>query len=151
MQTLDSAKTALDLVLMAAAQPLEHQTIVLLGRPDEGGGSCVVIDGEVPRDELSSMISLLAGVVPEGSPLVVATLTPEPPTLTEDELSHWFDLDEAVAAHGATLCEWFLVGEGTAIAVGEWSGVEPRWPVSGSRASAKSRRRASPRAFRPRH
>jgi hypothetical protein len=151
MRSLDSAQTALDLVLMAAAQPLEHQTIVLLGRADEGGGSCVIIDGEVPRDELSSMISLLAGVVRERSPLVVATITPEPPTLTEDELAHWFDLDEAVAMHGATLCEWFLIGEGTAIAVGEWSGVEARWPVSGSRASVTSRRRASPRAFRPRH
>ena len=151
MRSLDSAQTALDLVLMAAAQPLEHQTIVLLGRAGQGGGSCVIIDGEVPRDELSSMISLLAGVVPDGSPLVVATITPEAPTLTEDELAHWFDLDEAVAAYGATLCEWFLVGEGTAIAVGEWSGVEPRWPISGSRASATSHRRASPRAFRPRH
>jgi hypothetical protein len=151
MRSLDSAETALDLVLMAAAQPLEHQTIVLLGRAGEGGGSCVVIDGEVPRDELPSMISLLAGVVPERSPLVVATITPEAPILTEDELAQWFDLDEAVAAHGATLCEWFIVGEGTAIAVGEWSGLAPRWPVSGSRANAKSRRRASPRAFRPRH
>lgn len=151
MRSLDSAQTALDLVLMAAAQPLEHQTIVLLGRADEGGGSCVVIDGEVPRDELPSMISLLAGVVTERSPLVVASITPEAPTLTEHELAHWFDLDDAVAMRGATLCEWFLVGEGTAIAVGEWSGVQPRWPVSGSRASATIHRRASPRAFRPRH
>lgn len=151
MRRLDSAQTALDLVLMAAAQPLEHQTIVLLGRADEGGGSCVIIDGEVPRNELSSMISLLAGVVPEDSPLVVATVSPEPPRLTEDELALWCELDEVVSAPGAVLCEWFLVGEGTAIAVGEWSGVAPRWPVSGSRANAANHRRASPRAFRPRH
>ena len=37
MRSLDSAQTALDLVLMAVrAEPLEHQTIVLLGQARRG-------------------------------------------------------------------------------------------------------------------
>jgi hypothetical protein len=150
MRSLESARDALDLVLLSASDPPEHQTIVLLGKPGEGGGVSVVIDGEVPRGELASTLGLLAGAAGAGSPIVVATITPEPPTFTDDELGAWHDLDAVVNEHGAVLCEWFLVGSGTAVAVGEWSGVEPRWPVSGSRASASRRRRASTRAFRPR-
>ena len=136
MRSLESARDALDIVLLSTSEPPEHQTIVLLGKPGEGGGV--------------STLGLLAGAAGAGSPIVAATITPEPPTLTEDELASWHDLDAAVAEHGAVLCEWFLLGAGTAIAVGEWSGVEPRWPVNGSRASESRRRRASPRAFRPR-
>ena len=150
MRSLESARDALDIVLLSASDPPEHQTIVLLGKPDSGGGVSVIIEGEVPPTELASTLGLLAGAAGAGSPIVAATITPEPPTLTEDELASWHDLDAAVAEHGAVLCEWFLVGAGTAIAVGEWSGVEPRWPVNGSRASESRRRRASPRAFRPR-
>jgi hypothetical protein len=150
MRSLESARDALDIVLLSASEPPEHQTIVLLGKPDEGGGVSVIIEGEVPAVELAGTLGLLAGAAGPGSPVVAATITPDPPTLTEDELAGWHDLDAAVAEHGAVLCEWFLVGAGTAIAVGEWSGVEPRWPVNGSRASGSPRRRASPRAFRPR-
>jgi len=150
MRSLTSARDALDLVLLSASDPPEHQTIVLLGKPHDGGGVSVVIEGEVPPSELASTLGLLAGAAGAGSPIVVATVTPHPPTLTEAELSAWHDLDAAVSEHESVLCEWFLVGGGTAIAVGEWSGLEPRWPVSGSRASASPRRRASPRAFRPR-
>lgn len=153
---LESAHDALDLILLSASDPPEHQTIVLLGKP-EGGGVSVIIDGDVPCDELASTVGMLAGVAGADAPLVVATITPDAPTLDEDELAEWHELDDAVSAHGAVLCEWFLVGAGTAIAVGEWSGVEPRWQlplepgeISGSRASASRRRRASTRAFRPR-
>jgi hypothetical protein len=124
---------------------------VLLGKPDEGGGVSVIIDGEVPPDELASTVGLLAGAVGPGSPMVVATVTPDAATLTETELAAWHELDDAVSEHDAVLCEWFLVGGGTAIAVGEWSGLPPRWPISGSRVSGSRRRRASTRAFRPRH
>jgi hypothetical protein len=150
MRSLESARDALDIVLLSASEPPEHQTIVLLGKPGEGGGVSVVIDGEVPPTELASTLGLLAGAAGPGSPVVVATITPDLPTLTEDELAGWHDLDAAVDEHGAVLCEWFLIGAGTAIAVGEWSGVEPRWPVNGSRATGSHRRPASPRAFRPR-
>ncbi len=150
MRSLESAQDALDIILLSAAEPPEHQTVVLLGKPDEGGGVSVIIDGEVPPAELASTLALLAGAAGPGSPIVAATITPDPPTLTEDELARWHGLDAAVAEHGAVLCEWFLLGGGTAIAVGEWSGLAPRWPVSGSRVSAARRRRASPRAFRPR-
>lgn len=149
MRRLESARDALDLVLLSASDPPEHQTIVLLGRP-EGGGVSVIVEGEIPLDELASTVSLLAGVAGPTSPIVVATITPHSPTLTEAELAAWHDLDDAVDQHGAVLCEWFLVGDGTAIAVGEWSGLPPRWPINGSRASGSRRRRASTRAFRPR-
>ena len=111
---------------------------MLLGKPDSGGGVSVIIEGEVPSTELASTLGLLAGAAGAGSPIVAATITPEPPTLTEDELASWHDLDAAVAEHGAVLCEWFLVGANTTIAVGEWSGVEPRWPFNGSRASGSA-------------
>jgi hypothetical protein len=150
MRSLESTHDALDLVLLSVSDPPEHQTIVLLGKPGEGGGVSVIIEGEVPLTELASTLGLLAGAAGPGAPMVVATVSPQPPSLTEDELASWHDLDAAVTEHGAVLCEWFLLGEGIAIAVGEWSGVAPRWPVSGSRASAARRRRASPRAFRPR-
>ena len=112
MRSLESARDALDIVLLSASEPPEHQTIVLLGKPDEGGGVSVIIDGEVPPAELASTLGLLAGAAGPGSPVVAATITPEPPTLTEDELAGWHDLDAAVAEHGAVLCEWFLVGGG---------------------------------------
>ena len=152
MRSLESARDALDLVLLSASDPPEHQTVVLLGKPGQGGGVSVIIEGEVPPSELASTLGLLAGAAGAGSPIVVATITPDPPTFTDDELASWHDLDAAVAEHGAVLCEWFLVGGGTAVAVGEWSGVEPRWPppLNGSPASGSRRRRASTRAFRPR-
>ena len=150
MRSLESAHDALDLILLSASEPPEHQTVVLLGRPDEGGGVSLVIDGEIPLPELATTMGLLAAVAGRDAPIVVGTIAPDAPTLTEAELAGWHDLDAAVAEHGAVLCEWFLVGAGTAIAVGEWSGVDPRWPVNGSRASGSRRRRASPRAFRPR-
>lgn len=150
MRRLESARDALDIVLLSASDPPEHQTIVLLGKPHEGGGVSVIIDGEVRLDELASTVSLLAGAAGPASPIVVATVTPDIPALTEAELAAWHDLDDAVGQHGAVLCEWFLVGGGTAIAVGEWSDVVPRWPVSESRESGSRRRRASTRAFRPR-
>ena len=150
MRRLASARDALDLVLLSASDPPEHQTIVLLGKPGEGGGVSVIIEGDVPPSELAGTLGLLAGAAGPGSPIVVATVTPEPPTFTDLDLAAWHDLDAAVSEHDAILCEWFLVGGGTAIAVGEWSDVPPRWPVTGSRASASRRRRASPRAFRPR-
>jgi hypothetical protein len=150
MRRLESARDALDIVLLSASDPPEHQTIVLLGKAGEGGGVSVIVDGEVSLDELPSTVSLLAEAAGPASPIVVATVTPGTPALTEAELAAWHDLDEAAGQHGAVLCEWFLVGGGTAIAVGEWSGVLPRWPVSESRASGSRRRRASTRAFRPR-
>ncbi|HMK11715.1 MAG TPA: hypothetical protein VK461_09050 [Acidimicrobiales bacterium] len=150
MRSLASARDALDLILLSASDPPEHQTIVLLGKPGEGGGVSVIIEGDVPPSELVGTLGLLAGAAGAGSPIVVATLTPEPPTFTDLDLAAWHDLDAAVSEHDALLCEWFLVGGGTAIAVGEWCELEPRWPVTGSRASASRRRRASPRAFRPR-
>ena len=150
MRSLESAHDALDLVLLSASDPPEHQTVVLLGRADEGGGVSLVIDGEIPLGELATTMGLLAAVAGRDAPVVVATISPEPPSLTEAELAGWHELDDAIAEHGAVLCEWFLLGGGTAIAVGEWSGVAPRWPVSGSPASAARRRRAAARAFRPR-
>ena len=151
MRRLESARDALDLVLMSASDPPEHQTIVLLGHSVEGGGVSVIIDGEVPLDELASTLSLLAGAAGPGSLIAAATVTPHAPALTEAELAAWHDLDAAVDEHGAVLCEWFLVGDGIAIAVAEWSGLPARWAeVNGSRASGSRRRRASPRAFRPR-
>ncbi len=101
---------ALDLVLLSASDPPEHQTVVLLGKPHDGGGVSVVIDGEIPLDELTSTVRLLAGAAGPDSPIVVATITPESPALTEAELMAWHELDEAVSEHGAVLCEWFLVG-----------------------------------------
>ena len=100
MRSLESARDALDIVLLSASDPPEHQTIVLLGKPDGGGGVSVIIEGEVPSTELASTLGLLAGAAGPGSPIVAATITPEPPTLTEDELASWHDLDAAVAEHG---------------------------------------------------
>ena len=57
----------------------EHQTVVLLGKPDEGGGVSVIIDGELPPAELASTLALLAGAAGPGSPVVAATITPDPP------------------------------------------------------------------------
>ncbi len=98
MRRLESARDALDIVLLSASDPPEHQTIVLLGKPHEGGGVSVIIDGEVPLDELASTVSLLAGAAGPASPIVVATITPDIPALTEAELAAWHDLDDAVGS-----------------------------------------------------
>ena len=68
MRRLESARDALDIVLLSASDPPEHQTIVLLGKPHEGGGVSVIIDGEVPLDELASTVSLLAGAAGPAQP-----------------------------------------------------------------------------------
>ena len=100
----------------------------------------VIIDGEVPLDELASTVGLLAGAAGPASPIVVATVTPDTADAHRGRARGAGTTSTTRSSeHEAVLCEWFLVGGGTAIAVGEWSGVSAE--VAGQR---KSRERIPP-------
>lgn len=124
-------RDALAVIALAAALPLEHETI-LFGVDHLGCGSVITsVTGTHRPDDVITVVELFAAAMAqsgsEPTGLVVASVRPEG-TFVAGDTERWMRIERIADSHGITLHEWFVIGPEGATCPRELTGRPASWP-----------------------
>ncbi len=124
---------ALRIVFMAAAQPLQPETLAFILDSHGRGGVITVVSGTVDADSVlpvTECMSRAAERVESATSLVIASVRPGGCVLPGD-LDRWMEASTLAAGYGVTLIDWFIVTESGAQSPRELLGEAQRWVQQG--------------------
>ena len=123
------AADALRLLFLAAAHPLQPETLAFVLDSKGCGGVITIVSGTVDADSVlpvTECMSRAAERVERAAALVVATVRPAGCVLPGD-LDRWMEASTLAAAYGVTLIEWFIITESGAQCPRDLLGEPERW------------------------
>ena len=123
------AADALRLLFLAAAHPLQPETLAFVLDRQGCGGVITIVSGTVDADSVlpvTECMSRAAERVERAAALVVATVRPAGCVLPGD-LDRWMEASTLAAAYGITLIEWFIITESGAQCPRDLLGEPERW------------------------
>ena len=123
------AADALRLLFLAAAHPLQPETLAFVLDRQGCGGVITIVSGTVDADSVlpvTECMSRAAERVERAAALVVATVRPAGCVLPGD-LDRWMEASTLAAAYGVTLIEWFIITESGAQCPRDLLGEPERW------------------------
>lgn len=124
-----SEAEALRIFQLAAAAPIEHETLAFFLDAEGVGGVITVVSGTFEHDAVLAVVDVFAraaAMAPRPLALVVATMRPDE-GVVPDDCDRWFALSDLVADHGALLLDWFVIDPDGAASVRAVSGEPDRW------------------------
>lgn len=123
------AADALRLLFLAAAHPLQAETLAFILDNQGRGGVITIVSGTVDADAVlpvTECMSRAAERVDRASALVVASVRPGGCVLPGD-IDRWMEASTLAAAYGVTLIEWFIITESGAQCPRDLLGEPERW------------------------
>ncbi|MEO5723300.1 MAG: hypothetical protein ABIQ39_10885 [Ilumatobacteraceae bacterium] len=103
---------ALQLIHLAMASPLRHETLGFL-LDDAGFGNTIVVVADTQDPDavlaVADCLSAAGGDVPSVASLVLATVRPAGDRL-DDDVDRWMEASDITECNGLQLIEWFVVG-----------------------------------------
>ncbi|MGB8858222.1 MAG: hypothetical protein WCC60_03150 [Ilumatobacteraceae bacterium] len=121
---------ALRVLLVAAAQPLQPETLAFMLDAEGNGSVITVVSGTTAPDSVLAVAECLARAahgLPQAAALVLASVRPTGCVLPGD-IDRWLEASELIAAHGIELIEWYVVSASGAQCPRDLLGEPERWP-----------------------
>jgi len=123
------ATDALRIMLLSAAQPLQHETIAFLLDRHGNGGVITIVSGTVDANSVLAVAECLATAaegVPQAAALVLGSVRPAGRVLPGD-IDRWLEASAVAAAHEVELIEWFVIGAAGVQCPRDLLGEPERW------------------------
>lgn len=120
---------ALRVILLAAAQPMEAETLAFVLDAHGRGGVITVVSGTTEPDSVLAVVECLARAaagVPSAAGLVLATVRPHGGVLPGD-IDRWLEASALAEAHGVRLVEWYVINRSGAQSPRDLLGEPERW------------------------
>ena len=120
---------ALRLLLLAAAAPLQPETLAFLLDAQGTGSVITVVSGTVAPDSMLAVVECLSRAaegLPHAAALVLATVRPTGCVLPGD-IDRWLEASDLAAAHGVQLIEWFVISASGVQCPRDLLGEPERW------------------------
>jgi len=137
---IHGSRDALDVVSLAAAEPLRAETIALLLDDDHVGRACVVIEGTQEPDDVVDIARLMAELAERDvdvHAIVLASIRPRRPAddLPEgaddpqgrSDVDRWLELLDLFERAGIDLLDWYVVTQHTVFSLRSRTGMPPLW------------------------
>ncbi|MGE0878081.1 MAG: hypothetical protein AB7L13_11245 [Acidimicrobiia bacterium] len=124
---------ALEVIVLAAAQPPVPETFALVLDHTHQGNTVVVVDGASAASEVRDVCEIIAIAAGPGAAIVLATMRPGSPlSVTPADHDAWFDMRDIADDYAFEVIDWFVVADGFAQSMCEltdsrclWRGVTP--------------------------
>ena len=137
---IHGSRDALDVVSLAAAEPLRAETIALLLDDDHIGRACVVIEGTQDPDDVVDVAHLMAELAERDvavHAIVLASIRPRAATATvlesagdrpeRNDVDRWLELLDLFEHAGIDLLDWYVVTQQTVSSLRSRTGMPPLW------------------------
>jgi hypothetical protein len=135
---IQGSRDALDVVSLAAAEPLRAETIALLLDDDHVGRACVVIEGTQEPDDVVDVAELMAELAERDGDvhaIVLASIRPprsagerrEEEQSGRSDVDRWLELLDLFERAGIDLLDWYIVTQQTVSSLRSRTGMPPLW------------------------
>jgi hypothetical protein len=135
---IHGSRDALDVVSLAAAEPLRAETIALLLDDDHVGRACVVIEGTQEPDDVVDVAHLMTELAERDigvHAIVLASIRPWRPVdqahdkdqSRRSDVDRWLELLDLFERAGIDLLDWYVVTQQTVSSLRSRTGMPPLW------------------------